>query len=270
MTAKSSSGPKTTCTSPVRWQGPLPLPSLRDARELAGVLAVPGCAVSGPVYSMYRDVARSLADRQWLHEQEIRFDITVIPPGNLCGEFVKTKGHYHPANPAGIGYPEIYEVLEGEAHYLLQPKDCADVVMIAASAGEIIVVPPGYGHVTINPSRTAVLQMANLVSSAFQSEYQAYEDLRGAAYYEMSDGVLVKNPLYPAAHHLMLTSAGRVTGMKEMISAPLYELVEKRAEVLGLLNHPEEYLIRFSSIFQENPPAPSRIYGSNRVDIHAG
>ena len=88
-------------------------------------------------------------------------------------------------------------MLEGEAHYLLQTRDCADVVMITAFAGEIVVVPPGYGHVTINPSRTAVLQMANLVSSAFQSEFQAYEDLRGAAFYEMTDRGTGKKSVLP-------------------------------------------------------------------------
>ena len=38
---------------------------------------------------------------------------------------------------AGVGYPEIYQVLEGEAHYLLQSKDLTDVVMIPAQAGTL-------------------------------------------------------------------------------------------------------------------------------------
>jgi|GEM_PF-2282682 glucose-6-phosphate isomerase len=40
-------------------------------------------------------------------------------------EFVKTCGHYHPpVNPKlRYTYPEMYEVLEGDAHYLLQ---CAE------------------------------------------------------------------------------------------------------------------------------------------------
>jgi len=41
---------------------------------------------------------------------------------NPGGEFVKTKGYYHPENPAGTGYPEVYEVIEGIAHVLLQKK----------------------------------------------------------------------------------------------------------------------------------------------------
>jgi len=242
---QGSSGSSTGYTGPVLWKGPLPVPDIRDAGELASVLAVPGCPVSGPVYYMYRDVAWSLADRQWLREQEIRFDITVIPPRDLCGEFMKTKGHYHPANPAGTGYPEIYEVLKGEAHYLIQTRDCTDVVMIAATAGEIVVVPPGYGHVTINPSRTAVLQMANLVSSSFRSEYRPYEELRGAAYYEMTSGEFVKNPHFTDPARLRFVKARQIAAVKDRIKNPLYVLVEQRAEVLGFINHPERYPVLF-------------------------
>jgi hypothetical protein len=36
--------------------------------------------------------------------------------------------------------------------------------------------------------------MANMVSSTFTSEYQDYEQLRGGAYYEMSDGRIIRNP----------------------------------------------------------------------------
>jgi glucose-6-phosphate isomerase len=198
---------------------------------------------------MYRDVARSPEDREWLHEQSIRFDITVIPPRDLCGEWMKTKGHYHPESPSGTGYPEIYEVLGGEAHYLIQTRDCADVVMVAATAGDIVVVPPGYGHVTINPSRTEVLQMANLVSSSFQSDYLPYENLRGAVFYEMISGAFVKNPLYPQKPRLRIVRAGHIAGVMDTVTDPLYDLVERQAPVLGFLNNPEKYQALFSRIY---------------------
>jgi glucose-6-phosphate isomerase len=243
------SGSAREYTGLVHWEGFLPVPDIRDARELAGVLAVPGCHVNGPVYYMYRDVARSPLDHQWLHEQKIRFDITVIPPRDLCGEFMKTKGHYHPANPAGTGYPEVYEVLEGEAHYLIQTRDCSDVVMIAATAGEIVVVPPGYGHVTINPSLTVVLMMANLVSSSFRSDYRPYEESHGAAYYEMTNGEFVKNPHFTSPARLRLVKAGKIAVVRDTVTDPLYDLVEQRAEVLGFLNYPERYPEIFSRLY---------------------
>jgi len=252
MKGNASSDKKSPCgtTLSVCWEGPLPEPSVRTAEDLRQVLADPGCTCTGAVYYMYRDVARSVQDRSWLTEHHLRFDITVIPPREICGEFIKTKGHFHPDNPSGTGFPEIYEVLAGEAHYLIQNQDCSDVVMIMACAGEIVVVPPGYGHVTINPTLTAVLQMANIVSSRFSSNYQRYERHQGAAYFEMVKKGFVQNPAYMNRQNLRLVKAQRPADMKNAITAPLYDLIEKRASVLDFLNYPEKY----ASLLQELCP----------------
>ncbi len=234
----------------VCWKGPLPDPAVRTAEDLRNVLANPGCACTGPVYYMYRDVARTDEDRIWLSSQGLRFDITVIPPRELCGEYNKTKGHYHPADSSGTGYPEIYEVLAGEAHYLIQDKNCSDVVMIAASAGDVVVVPPGYGHVTINPTRFTVLQMANIVSSRFSSNYLGYEAKNGAAFFEWVKEGFVKNPAYKNHASLRLVKARRLAEVKDAIPDPLYNLIEDRAPVLEFLNHPE----KFESLFRELYP----------------
>lgn len=234
----------------VCWDGPLPEPAVRTAEDLRGVLANPGCTCTGPVYYMYRDVARSSEDRSWLAAQQLRFDITVIPPRELCGEYNKTKGHYHPADPSGTGYPEIYEVLAGEAHYLIQNHDCSDVVMIAACAGEIVVVPPGYGHVTINPTLSTILKMANIVSSRFSSNYSGYEAQNGAAFFEWIKEGFVKNPTYRNLPDLRLVRAQRPADVKDAIPDPLYNLIEHHAPVLDFLNRPE----KFESLFRELYP----------------
>ncbi|MDO9323397.1 MAG: glucose-6-phosphate isomerase family protein [Methanoregula sp.] len=228
----------------------MPEPAVRTAEDLRGVLANPGCACTGPVYFMYRDVARSPEDRLWLAEQKLRYDITVIPPRELCGEYNKTKGHYHPADPNGTGYPEIYEVLFGEAHYLIQNTDCSDVVMIAARAGDVVVVPPGYGHVTINPTRSTVLQMANIVSSRFSSNYFGYEAQNGAAFFEWVKEGFVKNPVYRNNPTLRLVQAQCLADVKDAIPDSLYNLIENRAPVLEFLNCPE----KFGSLFRELYP----------------
>lgn len=225
----------------VCWDGLLPKPVVRTAEDLQSVLANTGCSCAGPVYYMYRDVARSAEDRSWLTEQNLRFDITVIPPRELCGEYNKTKGHHHPADPSGTGYPEIYEVLAGEAHYLIQNHDCSDVVMIAACAGDVVVVPPEYGHVTINPTHSTVLQMANIVSSCFSSNYHGYEAKNGAAYFEWIKEGFVKNPTYRNPAHLRLVKAQRLADIGDVIPDPLYNLIENRAPVLDFLNHPEKF-----------------------------
>jgi glucose-6-phosphate isomerase len=229
----------------VCWDGPLPKPSVRDAKDLREVLADRSCTDAGPVYYMYRDISRSDVDRCWLTAQDIRYDITVIPPREICGEFIKTKGHYHPDNPSGVGYPEVYEVLAGMAHFLIQNHDFSDIVMIAASAGEIVVIPPGYGHVTINPSKNSALQMANIVSTRFESDYRGYELLHGAAYFEMVEEGFVKNPAYTASSPIRFATVLQKAACSGMITAPLYDLIEQQTPSLEFLNYPEKYLSLF-------------------------
>ncbi|OPY37017.1 MAG: Glucose-6-phosphate isomerase [Methanoregula sp. PtaU1.Bin051] len=231
------------------WDGDLPKPSVRTTEEMRLVLADPSCACSEPLYFMYRDLAKNDADWRWLHERNLRYDLTVIPPRDLCGECVKTKGHYHPENPRGVGYPEIYEVLEGEAHYLLQTRKPDDVVLLSASAGDVVIIPPGYGHVSINPSQDATLVMANIVSTAFTSEYGAYETLHGAAYYEMTDGELVKNPRYGKVPPVRRIPAASGHGPHRFCRGPIYDLVGN-GDALLFLNEPERFLPALSILLK--------------------
>lgn len=219
------------------WPGPLPAPAVRTADEMRCVLADPAAPCDGPLYFMYRDLALTPEDRTWLGGQGVRFDLTVIPPGVIGGEYVKTKGHYHPENPAGVGYPEVYQVLAGEAHYLLQQKDLSDVVAVTARSGEFVSIPPGYGHVTINPA-AEVLVMANLVSTRFSSEYGAYEGMRGGAYYEMGGGAWVRNSLYPVVPPIRMVPASEVPELGILHGRGIYEMVAEK-ENMSFLNEPE-------------------------------
>ena len=63
------------------WPGPLPEPSVRTLDDMRCVLANPDQSGNTPLYYMYRDLALTAGDRAYLREQNVRFDITVIPPG---------------------------------------------------------------------------------------------------------------------------------------------------------------------------------------------
>ncbi len=232
------------------WEGDLPQPSVRTIEDMRSVLACPSCECSGSLYYMYRDLAKSDEDWSWLRRQKLRYDLTVIPPRDLCGEYVKTKGHYHPKNSAGIGYPEIYEVIEGNARYLLQSRLLDDAVMISASAGDLVIIPPEYGHISINPSEDLTLVMANIVSTAFESEYGAYEKFHGAAYYAMSSGTMQKNSYYPSLPPLRHLGATCASGMGHLCKAPLYDLIGNET-ALSFLNEPEKFLTVFSVLLKD-------------------
>ncbi len=175
------------------------------------------------LYYMYRDLSLSRRDRDLFLEQGIRYDITVIPPLMLGREYVKTAGHYHPPVPGEtITYPEVYEVLEGEATYLLQREDLSDVVVVRARGGDKVVVPPGYGHITINESNKR-LKMANFVARGFSSDYGPIRERGGGAYFLIEEG-WIENPRCEEA-------------------APLREIEVPKARALGLSRNREIYAI---------------------------
>jgi glucose-6-phosphate isomerase len=225
----------------IRW-----LYDLRDVIHDRNWLAK---AKNTELYYMYRDLFLSRADGEKLKEQGVRYDITIIPPGMLGCEYVKTIGHYHPLVPSGrVTYPEIYEILEGEALYLLQKLDLSDVVAVNASAGDKVLVPPGYGHVTINRSKK-ILKMANFVARDFSSLYGPIKERAGGAYYFTSIG-WIKNKRCPESAELRraealgsakLRSLGLIKG-KEM-----YPLLKEKGR-LDYLVKPQEHLDLFEDL----------------------
>jgi glucose-6-phosphate isomerase len=129
-------------------------------------------------------------------------------------------------------------VLEGKAHYLLQMRDLSDVILVHADEGDFVLIPPSYGHVTINPGPSDLV-MANIVSSAFTSEYQDYEQLKGGAYYEMSDGRIIRNPIYKHVPPVRLFDATDIRNRLGFAFSGLYNLVG--GGNLSFLNFPERH-----------------------------
>ena len=135
------------------------------------------------VYYMYRGIKK---------KGELRYDITVIPAQMLGQEFTKTKGHIHYQN-----FQELYKVLKGKAIFLLQKagnKKVEDILALKAKAGDVVIVPPYYGHITINPSKNT-LAVANWVSKKCKNIYTAVQKNRGFCYLYTKRG-WIKNKNY--------------------------------------------------------------------------
>ncbi|ODS43098.1 MAG: hypothetical protein MSIBF_04570 [Candidatus Altiarchaeales archaeon IMC4] len=180
-------------------------------------------------------------DKTAIEKLGVGYDVTIIPPMMLGAEYVKTAGHYHPMSDCGLPYPEVYEVLEGVAHYLLQKLEedrITDVVLVEAKKGDHVVIPPHYGHITINPSGKE-LKMANWVSGRFESIYEPIKEKRGGAYFELENN-FVKNENYDNLPELRFVPPIDVPELGLVKGKPMYDLI-KTPKKLEFLNRPDKY-----------------------------
>lgn len=203
------------------------------------------------LYFMYR-YFEALEDAELFQKMDLEYDITVLRAGTVGEEHIKTVGHYHAYLPgSNLTYPEVYEVLEGRVEYLLQTRPDSEgnveAVIVEAEAGDKVVVPPGYGHISINATPETVvesnLQKRDLPAGA---DYGSYEAYNGGALYRKTSG-WENNPSYK------LVSLKKVRPLEKpewglVKTKPLYLAFKESPERFAFLTQPQDF--DFSDVWE--------------------
>ena len=219
--------------------------AIRSAEEARTYFLDPESKSPADLYYMYRATCR-LTDYKKIQQAGFRFDITVIPSGKIGQEFIKTIGHFHPYRPGiQIKYPEIYEIVSGQAFFILQNEDLNQIYIIHAKEGEKAVMLPGFGHVTVNAFHQPLV-MSNWVYADFKSEYTIYKEHRGAAYYaiEKNNKInFIPNKNYKDIVKYKEFKPKSKIELAADFRKPMYQQgLEDNFEKLDYLKNPENYL----------------------------
>lgn len=160
-----------------------------------------------PYYDFYKAIVNNQV-RKVFSDSELRYDATVILPGTAGKELKKTAGHFHlPIPGKSYGFPELYQIINGKALFVMQyvdhykkdkPMLVKDLLLAEVNAGESIIIPPDYGHCTINISKE-IMVFVNLVSANSINYYDSVKQSHGMSIYafKTNNGYGVeKNPNY--------------------------------------------------------------------------
>jgi len=198
------------------------------------------------LYYVWREVAENAQEREKINQAGLRYDITEFPPLTLGVEYNKTFGHTHSLVPGtDLSYTEIYEVLAGEVCFLFQKfsqDKVEDILAIRCAAGDKYIVPPGYAHISINPTDKKTV-IANWLATAGQQDYQEIEAMKGASYYALkSDQGIdwVKNPNYSSIPELRFVQPNNLAQFGIPQDQPMYRLVNDLTK-LDFLKNPQNY-----------------------------
>lgn len=159
----------------------------RSLEDLRPVLLDPSAEGPDPVYWVFGEIDQS---QKWSN-------MTVVAPGKLGREFTKTFGHYHSAR-----VDESYAEVWGEGILLLQkkiiregkfiPNEVSEVLLVKINHGEKVIIPPEYGHSWSNTGSIPLITFDNWVSGHQEKDYLYIKQLRGLAYYLVSEDGQVK------------------------------------------------------------------------------
>lgn len=141
-------------------------------------------------------------------------NITVLEPGTIGGEYVKTYGHYHVGD-----LQEVYWILFGQGVALLQilvkdrdgnmiPDMVEEFRALKVKVGDEVRMASGWGHLVVNTGDSYFVtaddspvdfEERDAVSLPGHADYGLVKKMRGFAYYVVKNNgepALVKNPLY--------------------------------------------------------------------------
>ncbi len=226
----------------------------KQAKQLKGLLyAEEGMDGEDFCYGAYRDIVFE-NDRALFRKYDFRYDITMIMPGTVQGECKKTSGHYHGyIKDQPDTYPEVYEVLEGKAVYILQKVRnfdreneepfVEDLKAVFVEAGQAIIIPPFYGHCSINVGE-GPMAFSNIAVISCPLHYEPIQKKHGLSNYVLKDGQntrFVPNQNYKNIPKIVSVRPKENPALGITFGRPVYEAFIDAPQKFDFLLNPAKY-----------------------------
>ena len=221
-----------------------PQPENRRLDDIRPSLFDPGCRGPETVYSIAMDVGKT-EHRALLHKLHLLFGVVAYAKGRLGDEPVRSQGHIHRVSPfSGWSTPEIYEIWRGKAVIYMQ-ESAADrpgrCYAVYAGPGEVVVVPPGWVHATVNANPGESLVFGAWCDRDYGFEYDAIRRRRGIAWYPVFESGRLKwirNKNYGFSE-LIKKYPGKYPGLSIAGDKPIYTIFEDSPDTFLYVPDPE-------------------------------
>ena len=167
-----------------------PVVENRALDDIRKSLRDPACSGPEIVYAIAMDIGKRehLAD---LEERHLLFGAVIYERGSLGNEPIRSQGHVHAVSPhSGRSTPELYEIWDGRAVIYMQERvtdNPGRCFAVEAGPGDVVLVPPGWGHATISADPDQQLVFGAWCDRKFAFEYDAVRNRGGLAWFPLID-----------------------------------------------------------------------------------
>ncbi|SHJ71211.1 glucose-6-phosphate isomerase family protein [Propionispora hippei] len=221
-----------------------PITEKRKLDDIRKSLSNPGAKGPEIVYSVAMDVGKR-RDREDLVQRNLLYGAMIFAKGQVGNEPIRSQGHVHAISAScQASTPEVYEIWSGEAIVYMQEYDKDDpgrCMAVKAKAGDLVIVPPGWAHSTINANPQYEMTFGAWCVRDYGFDYGGVRAHGGLAYFPIIDNgeiVFIKNLQYQAAN-LIIKEAREYKEFNIKRGIPIYTQYETNHESFEFVYNPK-------------------------------
>lgn len=223
-----------------------PNPELRSLDSIRPSLMDP-CYI-GPeiVYCIAMDVALE-EDRHELESRHLLYGVVTYAKGSLGKEPIRSQGHIHAVSAScGSSTCEVYEIWEGRACIYMQESgsdEAGNCYAVYGNAGDVIIVPPGWVHATINACTDRPMTFGAWCIRDYGFDYKDVRRHGGIAFFPtIGENGLVwtRNDRY-ASGNLIEKGARSYADFGLSNGVPIYTQYREEHDCFRFVTNPSDY-----------------------------
>ncbi|MCF0110652.1 MAG: glucose-6-phosphate isomerase [Erysipelotrichaceae bacterium] len=221
-----------------------PKVEVRHLSDIRKSLMDPQCEGPEDLYAIAMDVGME-SELPAMLERNLLFATCNYNYGTMGKEPVRSQGHVHAISAScNDSTCELYEIWEGTAIIYMQESVKDDPVRcyaVTAHAGDVVIVPPGWGHQTVNADITHPMVFGAWCVRDYGFDYVDVRAHGGLAYFPMVEGntvTWVHNPNYKKCE-LIEKAPRKYTEFHLDYTKPLYEQFKDDPDRMLFVSKPE-------------------------------
>lgn len=221
-----------------------PITEKRKLEDIRNSLSDPKAKGPEIVYSIAMDVGKK-EHREDLVKRNLLYGAMIFGKGQVGIEPIRSQGHVHAISAScNASTPEVYEIWSGEAIIYMQEYDKDEpgrCIAVKAKAGDVVIVPPGWAHSTINANPEYEMTFGAWCVRDYGFDYVGIRSHVGVAYFPIvTEGKIsfIKNPRYKSSD-LVIKDAREYKEFNIKKRVPIYTQYEENNDLFEFVYNPK-------------------------------
>lgn len=222
-----------------------PTSEKRYLDDIRASLSNPNAEGPNILYSIVMDTG-CLKDKEAMLKRNLLYGVVTYSEGCIGEEPVRSQGHIHAISAScNSSTCEVYEIFDGEAYIYMQESgedEAGQCYAVHAKAGEVVIVPPGWVHATVNANINKNMTFGAWCVRDYEFDYDLVKKHKGIAFFpkvKNNEIIWELNPQYQSGT-LKVMNAIRYENLQLETGKPIYTQFQEEPDRFLFVSQPDK------------------------------